>query len=159
MSAPLRTAHTQDSVESLCLLIKRASGLVADLTRMALKSESGSITEMLVISRLDPERQVSMAELKAHLGHHLGSMTRVLDRLERAQLIRRERDRHDRRAVRIVITDRGGRQLESSLLLWANLQDKISAHLSWTEHETLVALLERLLQGLQRVARNRRIEG
>jgi len=124
---------------------------------MALKSGSGSITEMLVLSRLDPERQVSMAELKAHLGHRLESMSRVLDRLERAQLIRRERDRHDRRAVRIVITERGGRQLESALFLWANLQDKIGAHLSRTEHETLVMLLERLLQGLQKAIRNRRI--
>lgn len=44
----------------------------------------------------------------ANLAHvKPGSLTEVLDRLERAQLIARKRDEHDRRVWRVTLTDKG----------------------------------------------------
>jgi DNA-binding MarR family transcriptional regulator len=68
--------------------------------------------------------------------------------LERAQLVRRERNRHDRRTVRVDITDQGRHQLERALLLVGNLLNQISAPFSRSEHEMLITLLRRLVQGL-----------
>jgi DNA-binding MarR family transcriptional regulator len=52
----------------------------------------------------DPPR---MTELADHLGIVPRSVTTVIDALEEAGLVRREIDSHNRRAIRLHLTDRG----------------------------------------------------
>ena len=48
-----------------------------------------------------------MTELADHLGIVPRSVTTVIDALEEAGLVRREVDPHNRRAIRLHLTDRG----------------------------------------------------
>ena len=48
-----------------------------------------------------------MTELADHLGIVPRSVTTVIDALEEAGLVRREIDPHNRRAIRLHLTDRG----------------------------------------------------
>jgi len=148
MSNPLRTTYKVEPFENLCFLIRRCSGLVSQLTDKALEPESISFTQMLILLTLDVDQPVSITQISGHIGHDGGALTRVLDALERAQLVRRERNRHDRRTVRVDITDQGRHQLERALLLVGNLLNQISAPFSRGEHEMLITLLRRLVQGL-----------
>lgn len=53
------------------------------------------------------EEPPRMAELAEHLGIVPRSVTTVIDALEEAGLVRREVDPHNRRAIRLHLTDRG----------------------------------------------------
>ena len=53
------------------------------------------------------EEPLLMAELADHLGIVPRSVTTVVDALEEAGLVRREIDPHNRRAIRLHLTDRG----------------------------------------------------
>ena len=53
------------------------------------------------------EEPPRMAELADHLGIVPRSVTTVVDALEEAGLVRREIDPHNRRAIRLHLTDRG----------------------------------------------------
>ena len=53
------------------------------------------------------EEPPRMAELADHLGIVPRSVTTVVDALEEAGLVRREVDPHNRRAIRLHLTDRG----------------------------------------------------
>lgn len=61
---------------------------------------------LMVLHTLDPE-PISAADLAYHTAVSRSAMTEALDHLERQQLVTRTRDEHDRRIVRIALTDSG----------------------------------------------------
>lgn len=79
-----------------------------------------------------------MNELAASILSSKSGLTRVVDRMEDAGLVRRERPPEDRRVVRVVITPRGIETLQA-----AREVHHVSIHRHFTEH-----LSERELTGL-----------
>ena len=63
--------------------------------------------QWVVLIRIASGVGATAAELCRAIGYDSGSMTRMLDRLERRGLIRRERCPEDRRIVRLSLTDLG----------------------------------------------------
>jgi DNA-binding MarR family transcriptional regulator len=85
-------------------------------------------------------------ELARDLGISESALTAVLNRLEHADLIVRERDRHDRRVVRVVATDRGREILaEAETIRMEHIKRRFGA-LSTTELEQLAGILERMIR-------------
>lgn len=71
-------------------------------------------------------------------------VTRLLNRLERAGLVHRERAEHDRRVVEVGITEKGLDLLARMQDDIRAAQDRVTRHLSADEHRQLIDLLERL---------------
>lgn len=83
-----------------------------------LKSDSGfSISEFDILLRLAtaPEGQLRPSELAASADLTTGGCTRLLDRLERDDVIRRDRHPTDRRGYVVVLTESGAQQLKAAL--------------------------------------------
>ena len=80
------------------------------------------------------------------LGHRLVSrapdMTRLLDRLERMELITRQRSDHDRRVVNVFVTPAGRRLLKRLDGPVRELEVQVLRHLSAVELQQLIRLLE-----------------
>jgi DNA-binding MarR family transcriptional regulator len=55
---------------------------------------------------------VRMSQLAERILHSKSGLTRIVDRMEEAGLVRRIRPEHDRRAVLVVMTDRGTETME-----------------------------------------------
>lgn len=90
-----------------------------------------------------PER-LTCSEVGDRLLDRTPDVTRLLDRLQRNDLVHRRRAEHDRRVVEVGITDKG-------LTLLARMQDDIEAtqqrlteHLTAEEQRLLSDLLERM---------------
>ncbi len=74
------------------------------------------------------------------------ALTAVLNRLERAGLIVRERDRRDRRVVRVVVTVRGREvQGEAEAIRMEHMERRFGT-LSTPDLEQLGAILERMIR-------------
>lgn len=88
---------------------------------------------------------LSPRELSATLMLTTGGMTGRLDKLERAGLLVRSPDPHDRRGLRVTLTDRGVEVADAALVAGLAVQNEALAALAPEEGDQLAALLRRLL--------------
>ncbi|ADB31641.1 transcriptional regulator, MarR family [Kribbella flavida DSM 17836] len=92
-----------------------------------------------------PPYQVTPTALAIALDTHPATLTHRLDRLTRAGLVERARDRADRRSVVVVLTDQGHRAWESAIGSQADAEGLLLAPLSESERRTLVRLLRKVV--------------
>jgi MarR family transcriptional regulator, transcriptional regulator for hemolysin len=79
-----------------------------------LAEAGGSLPTWLILTSLRGEQWRTQQELARALGIEGATLTRHLDALERAGLVERRRDPHDRRAVQVELT-KAGEALHSRL--------------------------------------------
>ncbi|MBG0774886.1 MAG: MarR family transcriptional regulator [Desulfovibrionaceae bacterium] len=98
----------------------------------------------------DPQRAVAPSELAYGVGVTRGSMTGILDELERDGLVAREADPADRRRKRARLTGHGLDLLRRLTPEYCRRTTHFSTCLSAQEWGELSALLERLQGGIAR---------
>jgi len=79
----------------------------------------------------------------------MGGLTRIVDALEQAGFVKRERPLDDRRSVQIAITSPGIRQAEQSLAIVVDQLNQILEPFSKREVKVLVSSVQRLVERLQ----------
>lgn len=91
---------------------------------------------------------IPQGQIAEHLGVPGYAMSRGVDRLERAGLVRREVDAASRRVRRVFLTE-SGRHIKATLSpLAAETNRRVLAPLSTEEQETLRCLLRKLVAAL-----------
>lgn len=86
--------------------LRQFTGLSVSFFRSAAARAGIAVTDMQVMDLLDLNDSATAGQLAELTGLTTGAITRILDRLEKAALVRRERDPHDGRRV-IVRLERG----------------------------------------------------
>lgn len=87
----------------------------ADLHSQKLMKESGlTAPQLLVMQAIEKEGSPSTSSLARSIAVSQATMTRIIDRLERAGLVRRDKSSTDKRVVNISLTDMGSAKLESA---------------------------------------------
>ncbi len=99
---------------------------------------------VLRILRGSHPEPLTCSAIGSRLVERTPDVTRLLDRLERADLLQRRRAEHDRRVVEVGITPKGMALLERIDPQIAGLQEKLGEVMTPQEFETLNALLEKL---------------
>lgn len=90
-------------------------------------------------------RADTVAALARECHMDCGAMTRMLDRLEHKELVRRQRSESDRRVVHLALTDKGR---EAAAAMPPVLRDELARHLhDFSDQETslLISMLQRML--------------
>lgn len=86
-----------------------------DLQSQKLSRESGlTVPQLLVMQAIEKEGTPSTSTLARHIVVSQATVTRIIDRLERAGLVRREKSSSDKRVVNVCLTDRGREKLGSA---------------------------------------------
>jgi DNA-binding MarR family transcriptional regulator len=97
-------------------------------------------TVLVTIKYLDdPVRPTDVARW---IGRSPNSVSMIVDRMVKAGLVRRIRDRGDRREVRLVITSKGENAIKPATLAGVEFIQKILSPLSYEDRRTLVSLNE-----------------
>ncbi len=105
-----------------------------------------SFFESLSFIARSRENGLRVGDLAQALGVTVGGTSKLVDRIERAGLIRREPDPDDRRASRATLTPSGRRTLAAAVKTYeAELASVLDAVLSRTEQQHLHSLVARLL--------------
>ena len=87
----------------------------ADLHSQKLMKESGlTAPQLLVMQAIEKEGSPSTSLLARSIAVSQATMTRIIDRLERAGLVRRDKSSTDKRVVNISLTDAGAAKLEAA---------------------------------------------
>ena len=107
-----------------------------------------TVPQFHVLRCLWREDAVPISRIASEAAVDGATLTGVLDRLEGRGLIRRERSREDRRAVRIYLTP-AGKELEAPLHATAEAVNELALEgLRPEERQELVRLLDRVARNL-----------
>ncbi|OLF53099.1 MarR family winged helix-turn-helix transcriptional regulator [Pseudomonas chlororaphis] len=85
------------------------------------------------------------AELCRHLSLDSGSMTRMLDRLEQKDFLDRKRSEHDRRQVRLVLTEEGQKLADRLPHIGADAMNELAGAITPEELKSLERILKKIL--------------
>jgi len=85
---------------------------------------------------------VRVTDIARWLERSTNSVSMIVDRMVKVSLLRRERDRGDRREVRVFITSKGEAVLKPAILAGREFIGKILSPLSHEDRRTLLSLLE-----------------
>ena len=127
-----------------------ASHEVLRVVERDLKEHSGlSLAFLDVLSRLRdaPDRRLRMQELQERALFTFSGMTRLVDRVEAAGLVRRERVPGDRRGVFVVLTPEGEQAYEHAFEKHKHdVEREFASRLSSHEHAAVAGALSRFWQ-------------
>ena len=128
----------------LGLLLATTSKAVGRAFNNALAENGGSIPIWLILNALKTEPRRSQLDLARAVGIEGPTLTRHLDGMEQAGLVRRQRGAPDRRAVQVELT-RAGHALHARLLKAViTFNQRLRAGLSGEDEGTLRSLLHQL---------------
>jgi MarR family transcriptional regulator, transcriptional regulator for hemolysin len=132
----------------LGLLLATTSKAVGRAFNGALAESGGSIPIWLILNALKSEPRRTQLDLARAVGIEGPTLTRHLDGIEQAGLVKRQRGTPDRRAVQVELT-RAGHALHGRLLRAViSFNQQLRAGLSAEDVETLRRLLLRLQENV-----------
>lgn len=99
---------------------------------------------VLRILRGSHPEKLTCSEIGERMLDRTPDVTRLLNRLERVDLVERERAEHDRRVVHVGISARGLELLEKMACDVEEIQNRLARHLTDHELKNLSLLLEKL---------------
>lgn len=131
--------------EAILNLMATNSWLMGELSAAMAEHEVTPVQyNVLRILRGSHPKRLTCSEIGDRLLDRTPDVTRLLDRLERAGLIERERAEHDRRVVQVSISKKGLDLLDEMDDDVVGSQRRITRHLSQEQLRQLSALLELL---------------
>ncbi|WP_399885053.1 MarR family winged helix-turn-helix transcriptional regulator [Streptomyces sp. BBFR51] len=110
----------------------------------------GEFDALATLRRSGEPYTLSPRQLSATLMLTTGGMTGRLDKLERAGLLRRSPDPHDRRALQVTLTDRGLELIDEAVGAGLDVQTQALASLDAERAGQLTGLLRDLLAGTEK---------
>jgi DNA-binding MarR family transcriptional regulator len=138
-----KNSESENTLMRLWLLLHRAAETLARCED-AVFGEYGLTTEQFTVLAAvkgsgGPLRPVDLAFI---MERSPNSVSMLVDRMVKAGLVRRARDRKDRRAVKVTLTSKGEKALEPATPAGWELVQKILSPLSEKERHALASLLE-----------------
>ncbi len=102
----------------------------------------------MVLLRLWKEDGLTPSELASRLKVEPGTVSKVLSRMEKVDLVTRRRDPEDARSFKVYLTERGRDLREPLESRWQEVEDRMVEELSPEERVVLHRLLSRIRDDL-----------
>jgi DNA-binding MarR family transcriptional regulator len=145
---PRFAARLPEELRSSTLVLLKRLGLSAkELTLERFEEHAGMHPyHHAILAVLDEGSRDTQGQIADALGYDKGQLVGLLDELEEAALVQRQRDPNDRRRQIVRMTPAGRKHLEKLRKLSAKIEDDFLEPLSEKERQQLHALLLRLAE-------------
>ncbi|MBN9579743.1 MAG: MarR family transcriptional regulator [Alphaproteobacteria bacterium] len=134
---------------SVGYLLKTASNLLQPALESAFAGSDLTVVQWKVLMYLRDEIASTCKEISHDLPYDPGSLTRVVDELERKGYLKRDRNAADRRVVSLILTDAGRDAVQAAIPRVIAVVNAALSGFSEDEAQTLVDLLVRFIAGLR----------
>jgi DNA-binding MarR family transcriptional regulator len=124
--------------------------IMRDLDSGLIASHGISVREFDVLITLfnAPDRRLRMSDLAGSVMLSPSGLTRLIDRLERSQLVSRQDDETDARSVQVALTDSGQERLDEARGTHnAVIRHHFTDHLSAKQLRSIGDIWQRVLKG------------
>lgn len=133
----------------LSYLLARASHLIAEDFALILKQADFDRSRWRILASLSDYDKVAIGELANRVLMKQPTLTKILDRMEQKNLVRRQHSKEDRRSVKVVITPEG-REKVAELLRQAKEHERaVLKEYSAEEEEILKRVLRTLIDRME----------
>jgi DNA-binding MarR family transcriptional regulator len=122
------------------------------LLNLKLKPYKVTSEQWGVLKRLYEIDHVSQKELSERADKDQATLTKILDLLEKRDLVIRMQNPDDRRAFLICITEKGKKLVEELIPLVEDLFARITGSINQEQLEIYVSVLSHLQQNLEKIA-------
>jgi DNA-binding MarR family transcriptional regulator len=130
---------------SVGYLIRRTANLVLPQFEAMFADDELTFSQWTVLMALREWQASTSAEIARNICHDAGSLTRILDQLEKRGLIARLRSDTDRRVVMLTLTPRGAEMVERLMAKVVDFLNSLLGYFSHGEIKTLIRLMTRLV--------------
>lgn len=144
-SEPLYDPATIQLETSLGYYLAKARNVLVARTDQALKPLDLTSQQIGVVLLLASGRARTPQELSREMSYDSGSMTRMIDRLEKKGFVSRSRSEADRRIVELNLTERGLDAAERLPLIGAAVLNEQLHGFSRAELDLLTGMLARII--------------
>jgi DNA-binding MarR family transcriptional regulator len=115
-----------------------------------LKSFGLTPCQFEVLMTLWSEDGIVLGELRRRVSRDGPTITGVVDRMEKKMLVKRIRDPHDRRVVKVHLTSKGENMRQDLSRTKKLVMERITKSLSLKEMSSLVSLMEKMMRNVER---------
>jgi DNA-binding MarR family transcriptional regulator len=129
--------------------VVRAAGLTRRRIDDAIQDlgvREGEFGTLSALRRVGAPYELSPSQLTQHLVLSSGGLSLMLDRFERAGLVRRRPNPDDRRGVLVALTDAGLEVIDEAMARLADVEQDLVAGLTHRERDQLARLLSKYLR-------------
>ena len=135
-------SESENTVLRLWLLLRRVGDALA-LCQDSVFSKYGLTTEQFgVLTSIKSRGPLRPVDLASILERSPNSMSMLVDRMVKAGLVRRTRDRKDRRTVTVSLTSKGEKAVEPAIPAGWEFIHKILSPLSYNDQRAFASMLE-----------------
>jgi MarR family 2-MHQ and catechol resistance regulon transcriptional repressor len=135
-------SESENTVLRLWLLLRRV-GDALDLCQDSVFSKYGLTTEQFgVLTSIKSRGPLRPIDLASILERGPNSMSMLVDRMVKAGLVRRTRDRKDRRTVTVSLTSKGEKAVEPAIPAGWEFIHRILSPLSYNDQRAFASMLE-----------------
>ena len=131
--------------ECVGYLVARAHSLMRPQIEAVFEHQDLTFSQWRVLMCLRDDIAKTCADISRELSHDSGSLTRLVDQLDRRGLIKRTRDKKDRRVVALALTAQGRAAVTSPSKDVVAYFNDVVGDFTAQETKTLISLLTRLL--------------
>lgn len=132
------------------LLLMQTSKAIQDRIRDEMTKNNLSVTEFSALEVLFYKEKQTIQQIGSSILISSGSMTYVIDKLEKRGLIKRNDCREDRRVIHITLTSEGKNLMKQIMPKHQLLVDDIFDPLNKDETVTITKLLEKVKNKIER---------
>ena len=136
---------TISSKDNMGYLLRRAWSVLANAIDQELTPYGLTYPQFVILIRLHEGECSTAAELAREVCTDTGAMTRMLDRLECKDIIRRVRSVQDRRVVNLEITEFGGEMVDKVIVIAVNVLNRYFGDFTAAEMDVMYRLLKRVI--------------
>jgi DNA-binding MarR family transcriptional regulator len=131
--------------DSVGYLMRMAINRVLPQMEAMFLEQELTFTQWTTLVALHDGRITTAGDLAHNICHDAGSLTRLIDQMEKRGLVTRQRSKEDRRVVTLTLTVRGRALVEGLAPRVMNFWNKLLSGFSHAEVDTLIGLLTRLV--------------
>ncbi len=134
--------------DRLIYLLSITQQALKDHTNRTLSDKGGKVTlaQAAILFLLKEKDGRYMSEMGQVIAVDKSAMTRLVDRLEKAGLVKRQIDPENRRAISILLTPAGREEAAGALTVIKRINEEIKKDYSQAEIATFKKVLQGLLQ-------------
>jgi DNA-binding MarR family transcriptional regulator len=141
---PFYRAADYGMSNSIGYLVRRSANLLLPQMETLFSDQTLSFSQWMALMALREAPGGTAADLARIICHDAGSLTRILDQLEKRGLVTRKRSESDRRQVALEMTPRGRALIASLMPRVVGLWNELLGDFSHDEIRVLIKLLTRL---------------
>ncbi|WP_346935047.1 MarR family transcriptional regulator [Clostridium sp.] len=133
-----------DLDDCIAFITNKSAKKLADEFNRRLQEHGTTRVQWIALFYIGKAGEISQKELSDYMDIKESSMVRLIDRMEKEELVERRKDSEDRRITKIILTDRGKFLKEELMPIGQEFQNDVVKGISKENLEVFKAVLQRM---------------